>query len=204
MSWYYNYSLGYKQDGKIYPLFPFDKDGKLKNILSLSRSFEHGLNELFERIPDEMLSEEIIEQFDYYYKIDKEDRNNYDCVFYADIKALPEGDYIKSNYYLLDDIERYLRRDEEGVYLGDLFYDYIPKDVYAIKLQQELIFGKPTPQYDCEGNELETHSCRDYAYFTYPQYDSIEYDAFVIREFADIVRWGIPKEASIVVLMTQG
>ncbi len=44
MSWYVSYYIGYRtKDGKIYPLVPFDSFGKLKSILTRSRSFASDL-----------------------------------------------------------------------------------------------------------------------------------------------------------------
>ena len=47
MSYYYNYYLGYVKDGRVFSLGPFDYSGKLKALLSRSRSFASDLHDRF-------------------------------------------------------------------------------------------------------------------------------------------------------------
>ena len=65
MSYYYSYYAGYKYDGKIYPLGPFNCFGKLRAIVEKSRSFASDLHNDFYDVPDDAASDELRERFEY-------------------------------------------------------------------------------------------------------------------------------------------
>ena len=65
MSYYYNYYVGYKKDGKIYPWGPYNANGKLEPMVSRSRSFASDLHEEFYAVSDKEVSEELRKEFEY-------------------------------------------------------------------------------------------------------------------------------------------
>lgn len=196
MSWYYNYTIGYKKEGKIYPLGPFDNKGKLCDVVSKSRSFASDLYESFVEVGEEMISDELRKQFEY----EDFDGEKKIQVYYMPYIALPKGDYIKKGYFLISDIEEY----EKSHDTYDLFYDYMTPEIYLKRLTNELKFGKPAIIKDCEGVQTEI-SCANYAYYAYPDYLCKEYEVSVIREAAHILNSEYDYAVEeLVVLMTQG
>ena len=199
MSWYVHYYLGYKtKEDKIYPLGPYDCFGHLYNIFYRSRSFTSDLHEDFFKINEQQSTDELKKSFSY---------ENYDGeIIFADVEylplnKLPSGSYVKSGYFLIEDIQNYLKDEDPW----DLFYDCLDPTTYALKMESELKFGKPTPKKDCEGNEITEHSCADYAYFAYPDYFSKEYESALIRNAAEMYEFiDLPDEAEIVVLKREG
>ena len=208
MSWYVRYYLGYKtKEGKIYPLYPFDCFGKLRPIVEKSRSFASDLWERFDRVRIEETTEELRKHFpdgshyvwDYEENGEKYEEEPPWC-FWLDADDLPSGDFIKRGYFLQDSIARY----EED---GDVsFYNMLTPAEYARKMEAELKFGVPKPKKDAEGYEYMVHSCGEYSYYAYPDYDSAEYEAHLIRQAI----WGmeyspdLAEGSRIVVLQTNG
>ena len=198
MSWYYNYTIGYIKDNKIYPFGPYNANGKLKDVFSRSRSFASDLYEDFYKISEEQISDELRKEFEYE---DWNEEKKVD-VWYLPMSEMPDGDYVKTGYFLIDDIISYLKsKDTE-----DIFYEHMSSEEYAIRSTQEAKYGKPASQYDCEGSLIDNHSCADYAWFAYPDYISKEYESFLIREVAELLAEynELPEGAKIVILMTQG
>ena len=205
MSYYYNYYIGYKKDGKIYPLGPYGADKKLHCALSRSRSFASDLHEDFYYINDELMSDELRREFTYN---NWKDEPEVAKIKYLPITELPNGSYIKKGYYLIDSIQTYeyeCKNNGVPIDVYDLFYDYIPSEIFAQKMQNELAFGKPEPEYDCEGEEIPVNSCRDYAFYAFPDYTSEEYEAFILKEIANIYDYtDLVRGAQIVILETEG
>lgn len=201
MSYYYNYFLGYQRndDGLIYPLGPYDMNGNLHNVFDRSRSFASDLHERFSLIPEEKYSEALKKEFEY---IDYTGEKCLGNVRYLPLNELPDSNYIRKGYFLIDDIVKY----EQGESVWELFYDYIPTDVYAQRLQNEITFGEPKPVVDCDGYEIEVHSCRDYVFYAYPDYSSEEYEASLLRNAVESYEYGIEElnNAKIVILETEG
>ncbi len=212
MSWYVYYYIGYKtQEGKIYPYYPFDSFGKLVPVITRSRSFASDLWRSFNRITLDETTEEIKLHFGDenekgFLGDDKsEAEEKPPWCFWLNVDDLPQGSYIKSGYFLQEDIAEYERCIESGDYFEG-FYDVLSPAEYARKMESELKFGIPKPKKDFEGNEFEVHSCGDYSYYAYPDYDSEEYEASRIREAIDMVeyRFDLPKGSKLVVLQTNG
>lgn len=197
MSYYYNYYIGYKKDNKIYPLGPYSCDWKINEVLSRSRSFASDLHNDFKNIPSEMISSELRRDFEY------EDFNGKKTVDvkYLEIDKMPDDNFIKSGYFLIEDICSYIKdKDTE-----DIFYEHLDPEVYTMKLQNELKFGKPKTKYDAEGNPFPNYFCEDYAYFAYPDYNCKEYESFIIKQQAYIYEYtNAVKDAEIVILETEG
>ena len=202
MSWYTNYRLGVKkEDGKIYPLGVFDAKGKGYDIISTSRSFTTDLKESFRDIKDDEISDELRKEYEY--KI-YEDEIEMQDLQVLPLKDLPHGNYVKTGYFLIDDIERYIKNGYYNRY-DDIFYDTLSPEVFGMKMNNELAFGIPEKKYDCDGEEIEYHSCAEYAYFAYPDYQCKEYEAFLLREIASIYfKYGEVDDSNIYVIKTEG
>ena len=199
MSYYYNYYIGYEHDGKIYPLGPYDCNNKIRDAISKSRSFASNLHDDFCSVPENMISDELRKEFEY------EDWNGNKTVDvkYLPISELPEGSFIKRGYFLISDVKAYEENDDTF----DLFYENLNPTLYAAKLQNELTFGKPGPKKDCEGEEYTEPSASDFMYYAYPDYNCKEYEAHIIRTFANSLgdyNSSLPKGYKLVVLETEG
>ena len=134
MSYYYNYYVGYKKDGKIYPLGPYNCRGQLRSVMTNSRSFASNLYNEFYSVPDNMISDELRQKFE------NEDWNGNKTtkVKYLPVNELPRGSYIKSGYFLISDVQEYEKTGDTS----ELFYDTVSPTIYAAKLDYELKFGK--------------------------------------------------------------
>lgn len=199
MSYYYNYYLGYKKENKFYPLGPYDANGKLHEVICKSRSFASDLHEDFWHLKDEEMSEELKKAFSYE---TGSGEIQYQKVKYLPFKLLPSDNFVKSGYYLIKDIDEYIKSNGDT---EDLFYEKLDSTVYAMKLKNEIALGKESTKYDCEGEELENYSASDYAFFAYPDYNSKEFEAFIIRQAANMFEFSeLLKDAEIVVLETEG
>lgn len=199
MSYYYNYYIGYKgEDEKLYPLGPFDSFGDLRCAFFKSRSYASDIHEDFWLIKESQISDELRKHFEITnWKNEKEVP-----VKWLDINDLPTGSFIKTGYFLIEDVKRY----EADYDTWDIFYEHLSPEVYAAKLSNELALGKPENKLDCEGNEIEEHSASEYMYYAYPDYNSREYEAHVIRLFADSLESyrRFKDGTQIVVLETEG
>lgn len=198
MSYYYNYCIGYKSGGIIYPLGPYDRFGKISYVISKSSSFASDLHIDFETVKDEEFSEELLRDFSYTnYKGETE----VIPVRYLPLKNLPDGDFIKKGYFLIADVIKY----EDGYDEFDLFYEYVTPTVYAAMLDHEIKFGKPKDYKDEFGDLIRARSASDYMYYAYPDYTSREFESFLIQNAADSL-WDskLPKDAEMVALETEG
>lgn len=181
MSYYYDYYIGYRKKGEdediVYPLGPYDYQGKLKSVLCKSRSFASDLHEDFTRISNDKVTKELLNALEW------EDTKGA-IIKYLSVKDLGSSDFIKTGYFLIKDIETYYKyKDECSIGDLDIFYDKLTPELYALKMQNELAFNVQEAPItkDDEGYEVETHLCRDYAFFSYPDYSSKEYEIFVIK-----------------------
>ena len=196
MSYYYTYYLGYEREGKIYPFAPYDCFGHYKPVIERSRSFASDLHDRFSYIPEEQYSDELRKAFSYW-----EGTNKVEEVKMCRLEDLPHGSYIKTNYYLIEDVQRY----EEDHDPDDLFYDHLTPTIYAAKAANEAQFGKPQPRKNEYDEEYTPHSASDYMFYAYPDYHCEEYEAALLQRAADIYDYGcLPENSSIVVLLTEG
>lgn len=198
MSYYYNYYVGYKKDGKIYPLGPYDSMGKLHTALSKSRSFASALYKKFYPIKETEISDELRGRFE---SKDWNGELKLNATYLTE-KELNElsSNYIKSGYFLISDVESYVRSGDTW----DIFYDKITPQVYAAKLQHELTFGKNQPQKDVEGNEYTEPNASDYMYYAYPDYDCQEYEVSVLKDMIEILRTYDLEDAEYVIILSEG
>lgn len=199
MSYWYHYYIG-RQDpktGLIYPVGPYDKKGSWIPVFSVSGSFSSDLHNRFYPIDKEFASEELVEKFQSEFIFENKES------FHAKalrLYELPDGSYIKSGYFLIEDVESY-RKDGDST---ELFYEQLSPELYAAKMQNEVIFGQPKPTKDCEGNELPTYSCADYMYYAFPDYHSEEYEAQRIRTGWDMVWTGKVEDKDYVIILMEG
>ena len=207
MSYYYNYCIGYMHDGKIYPLGPYDCNGKLCDVISRSRSFASDLHEDFMIVSEEQISDELRKEFEY------EDWNGNKVVGvkYLPLSDLPGGSYIKSGYFLISDVQLYEQYGKDKY--DELFYDCLTPTVYAAKLLNDLAANKNVknmedPVSDESDEDIERpHPATDYMFFAYPDYSSKAYECEVIRTAADYLEdysRTLPKGYKLVVLETEG
>ena len=206
MSWYTSYFCGIQApDNKIYPLGPFDNKGNLKYVLEKSRSFETGINESFTKLTADMWTDELEKAL--LHVADPEMTNEareflHEYTSYCPIKDLPTGDWIKRGYYLIDQIQTY--EENDGDY--EVFYDSISPEVYVRRMEQELKFGPPKPRKNEFGDEYTPHSCAEYSYFCYPDYNCVERDAFELRKMGNILieDWELKDGWQKVAVLTEG
>lgn len=160
--------MGKMSGDKIFPLGPFDENGKPYSIFTRSRSFASNLHREFIPMTKNMVSDEL-KKSGICYALDESDDMFMSSNKYLPYKDLPDDDYIRTGYFLIEDIMAY---ESNGNDDSDIFWDYMTPTVYAAKLINEQKFGK---------NENDEHSVKDYMYFAYPDRDSIEYESFLIN-----------------------
>lgn len=204
MSWYTSITLGYvsKTDGKIYPFGPFDKDGNLKNIIETSRSFTTDLKDFFEVPNAEVVSQKLVDALD----IKVEDGENLSqalreyYVGVCPLDKLPSGDYMRRGYFLIEDVHAYESGEMDA---EDLFYDCMGAEEYAARAHNELVFGF-RKEKDEFGNVVN-HSMADYMYYSYPDYQSKEYEASLLHIYArTLVKYSGDDIKEIVAIKTEG
>ena len=176
---------------------PYNADGKLKPMVSRSRSFASDLHEEFYSVSDEEISEELRKEFEY----ESWDGSKVIDVKYLPEKDLPTGSYIKKGYFLIKDVQAY-ENDECGNFEG--FYDVISPEIYAVKVQHEMMFGKNQPKKDAEGYEYTEPNASDYMYYAYPDGDTKEYESFILRQLIEALRDYRKDGIEYVVLETEG
>lgn len=200
MSYYYTYYVGFMTaDERVYPLGPYDAFGKLHDVYSISSSFASDIHEDFWKITENQVTDELRKEFEY---TDWENKKVVQ-LRYKNVDDLPKGSYIRTGYFLAEDVAEY-RKDNSS---EGLFYDRIDPEVYSAMLMAEAVLGEPKPKKDCTGEEYYSHGARDYMYFAYPDYNSEEYEGSLLREEA--FRLGkynqeIPKDAKLVILLSEG
>ena len=200
MSYYYTYYIGYMSENKIYPLGPYSATGELKSVISKSASFASDLHRDFLNVLEDRISDELKKEFSY------ENWNGetvMERVKYLPVKDLPKDSFVKSGYFLIEDVIAY----ENDSNSEELFYEHVSPTVYAALLQHEAQFGKPAPKKDEEGYEIPVYSASDYMYYTYPDYNCKEYEADLLRTVAYMLGefdLKLPKGYELVVLETEG
>lgn len=198
MSYYYDYYVGYKLDDKIYPLGPFDNKGKLKPVISDSSSFASTLYQRFYEIRESEVSDEFRANFEWE---DWQGKKTLGTVKYLPVDELPTGSFVKSGYFLIDDVKAYEANEEwfEG------FYDTVSPVVYVAMAEKELKFGKNQPKKDGEGFEYTEPNASDYMFYVYPDYKCEEFDAFMLRRAASALEpYDAPEGMELVIIESEG
>ena len=200
MSWYCNYYCGVMDEqGMIKPFGPYDANGKLHPIIERSRSFASHLYENFSMIDDSKISDELRKEFEY------EDFNGEKkCeVKYLPVEQLPSDSYIKSGYFLIDDVKDWEANPNNCQFDG--FFNMISPAIYAEKLRYEMQFGKNVPYKNEYDDEVCEYNASDYMFYSIPDYSSEEYEAEVIRQVCYMLdEYELPKGSKLVVLETEG
>lgn len=203
MSYYYNYYLGYRNNEtkKFYVLGLFDNNEHLYSIISKSRSFASNLHEMFIPVKTEDFSESIYKYFSY--------KNVYNDIVPPQIKwffvkDLPSDSFIKTGYFLIDEVEQYERNKDGDEFWFEGFSHSLSPQVYAAKLQNEIICGKNSPKKDVEGNEYIVPNASDYMYYAFPDYNSKEYESHILRKVAEAYDFVISENCEMVILETEG
>lgn len=183
MSYYYNYYIGYEKDGKLYPLGPFNalRKDKFLPVLYRSRSFASDLYEDFNVIPKDMYSDELKKALidSEAFEDEEEYFKSYPNPQYLYFSELGSSDFIKTGYFLIEDIVEYEKNDHDT---DGIFYDYLTPTLYAAKAANELTFGKPEKKTDAGGYDYVPSAASDYSYFAYPDYHCKEYETYCIQE----------------------
>ncbi len=184
MSWYTTMYCGIMKDNKIKPWGPYDANGHLKPIYTESRSFTTEIGNLFYHITEENLTDELKEEFKYECGLDPDIGYGQISPYfgYLPAKDIPSSNYIKRGYCKIKDINEYLN----GEYFEG-FYDVLDPAEYAMKLENELKFGTPKPKKDEYGEEYCEPSCSEYAYFSWADWNSQEYDAHRMKEMIGVL-----------------
>lgn len=204
MSYYYSYYVGYRTpDDKIYPLGPYNSLGKLNAVIEVSRSSASDLHNDLIYIAATQITDELRKEFQYR---DWNGDPQIPPLKWLPVDDLPKGDFIQKDYFLIEDVRTYEEADDNWDVTFDLFYNRLTPTVYAQMAANEVRFGKPKPKLDCEGNPMEVHSASDYMYYAYPDYNSREYEAFMLRHAADVLHpfKGLPEGSELVIIETEG
>lgn len=214
MSTYYSYYIGYKDeqgDNLIHPLGPFDADGKLHPAGEWSRSWCPGFRNMFYRSAANEYSGEFVDAIKTTY--DSQDEEVFDNDGFTSemdwiyLSELPSGDYIKSGYFLIDDVRNYLavNNNDRVELLDELFFDKVTPVAYNGMCDSELKFGKKEPTKDELGFVIQHNNASDYMYFAYEDTNCDAYKAHVIKVVADVYEsYKLPKGAKKVVIQTIG
>ena len=176
MSVYYDYFLGYqKEDNKIYPLGIYDCFNKIHPVYSHTRSMGNGLDNYFWDLPKEKCSTELKEAL----RLDFDEDNPFGWlgVRYLTLDEMPDGNFLKTGYFLIEDIQRFLK-NKDTYELGECLTD----NEYLMKLENEIKFGEP---YVDKDEKEYTYNCRDYYKFSYIDYHSKNYISHIIRSIAE-------------------
>ena len=198
MSWYYTYYIGYQtKDGKLYPLGPFDHNGRYYSVLNKSRSFASDLHHEFYPMKKEMLTDELFNALKSDYDpCDEEEIRNEIINFgggYLPLDELPKEDSVITGYFPIDRIAAYLEDPDP-----DLMYDRMSSEEYALRLSNYMKFQK-------EEKDEDEYSITDYALFSYTDYNSIGAEVNILRQAAHIFDYAdLPEDSKIVILLTQG
>ncbi len=177
------YYLGYRKEDKIYPLGPFNEKGKLKPILLRSYDTLHSFDCEKVEVTDSEFSEELYKEFEC--DGDKRKNKRYHVPLKKImLKDLPEGSFISRGFFPVNEVNDYEKSDGTK----RCFYDFKTPSVYAELLKNEIQLGKKTHEYD-EYEQVNYHYATDYMYYAYPDYSSKYYEAFLIKMFADVLRF---------------
>lgn len=199
MSYYYNYYIGYKKDNKIYPWGIYTSDGERCPVISRSRSFASDLHNKFYPISEKMISDELRKEFEY------KNWNN-EMIFdvkYLPVSELPSTNFIEKGYFLINEVEAYELSDEESFWF-DGFSSKLSPQIYAAKLEHQLKFGENKPKKNDEGYEYTEPNASDYMWYVYPNYNSEEYESFLLHEFVNAIENYRLSNTEYVILETEG
>lgn len=151
--------------GKIHPLGLYNCFFALCPVIQRAENFASKLHTRFNLIREDMYSDDLKNEFG-------EDS----ALEYLPIDELPLGTYIKSGYFLIDEVKKF---EQEGDEYFE-FSEFLLPRFYAAKLQIEMMFG-----FKESAEKRGEKSVADYMFYTYPDYRSEEFEARVIHVAAD-------------------
>ena len=198
MSYYYEYyaAIQDKETKMVFPLGPYDCNGKLKAIIERSRSFASNLHDDFYVLPNEKISEELHKEFDY----EEYDGTKICNIKYLPINELPTDSYIIKGYFLIEDLQNWEHDGDDT-----LFYNVIKPEYYAELMRNEIIFGKNQPEKDIEGYEYNKPSASDYIYSAIANYNSKEYEGEMIRQVATMLfDYELSQKYELIIIEVEG
>lgn len=184
MSTTYNFYIGYRDNktNMVHVIGPYDELGNLHEVFYKTSSFISDLKDRFSEVNIDNIEEKYREKFteSSYFEEDKK----FSRLYSLDISDLPNDDFVKSAYYLKEDVQNYLNNKDWDF---DGFYEKIDPFTYSQMLTNELLFGKPEPKKDAEGYDITQYTASDYVWFCYPDYYGQEYEAFKLKYMANIL-----------------
>ena len=191
MSYYYNYYVGQKRDGKIYPWGPYTASGKLLPVLSKSRSCASELHQRFHKVSEAQVSDELRERFEEESLLNP--KVKIVNVKYLPVDDLPKGSFVKSGYFPIEEVMAYESDDSDDYFDG--FSRPIPPHIYAAMFENQRMLGA----------ENQDRNAADYMFYAYPDFNSEEYEADVLREAAEMLKTYMePEGTEFVILETEG
>ena len=203
MSYYYNYYLGYKKDGKIYPLGPYNCFNEINPIVSRSRSFASDLYEYFYSVKDEMITKELDIAFGW----DDYNGTRHCEVRYLPISELPTGSYLVKGYFPIREVNEYEELPENE----KVEFEWSrPINPYAFigKLQNKSINNENIYSDEDEDEDEDTWNFNpsDYMFYMYPNYYCKEYEVSAIMKMVRTFDYSkyLSDDSEIVVLETEG
>ena len=213
MSYYYNYYIGYEKDNKIYPIGPYDNNGKIHAALCKSSSFASPLHERFYMLHEKQVSDELRKEFEYE---DYQGKKELGLLKVLPLAELLNGDIVLRGYCLVQDIINYLKPDSyDDFCISDLIYNMLTPEQFSFKAKAEMEgrVAKKKSEIEEEDldneveNEEDSYSCADYAYFSFIDTCSEEYESYVLRlcfdmfEFSPVFQ---DKNVKPVVILSEG
>ena len=204
MSYYYSYYVGYMLKGQVYPLGPYTNTGELRAVVTKSSSYASNLHYLFSELQDSEISEELKKEFTYK---TYSGESVVATLKFLPVDNLPSGDYIKSGYFLIKDVQRYKDCEDFADKVDfDGFYERLDPEVYSAKLANEYIFGRrDDPRHEDDDEEVMHYSAADYMFYAYPDYRCQEYESRCLQlAVSYLLNYNMPKGAEPVIIETEG
>ena len=180
----YSYYIGFKKDGKIYPLGLYNSFFTLCPVLQRSENFASKLHERFNLIKENMYSDELKKEFE-----------GISFLEYLPVDELPLDTYIKSGYFLIEEVKKFEESKDDFFE----FSEFLLPRFYAAKLQMEMMFG-----FKESAEKRGEKSVADYMFYTYPDYRSEEFEARLIHVAAEALNMTverIEKEDLVAILL---
>lgn len=212
MSYYFNYYLAKRPTagGKVSLCGPYRADGKPCCVLSRSRSYASDLHEEFRRLPSENCEQPLLDAFSWESPVTGE--RTFEDLKWLPMSALGGAEPFRSGYVLVDEL---LRVDEDALADADWdpFAHVLAPSQYAAFCQSAYSpNGRPLRiEYeDALAGELAHKDAwpSDYVRHSWVVRRSREYEAWLIRSFADELRDDLYAELGrdheLVVIETEG
>ena len=175
MSTYYLFYLGYttNEDDKVHLFGPFDKFGKKHPMVVRSRSFIYEMDKEFAPLNEENMGDDVKEAFGY--KMPYEDKVRYG-LHYLKANELPDPNYIRSGYFLLDEVIAATGEDDP---YETYFTEWYSPTEYSMRLSNAVM----------KDDKDEIARLKEFVFFSYPDYCSKDYISSLIYQY---ISWNGP------------